>query len=82
MYFVNGDDSAQCQRKEETVAFTEPGSRVIHVCARRFAKEFTHRPEKGEILIIHELLHSLGLDENPPTATQITDQVSFRCKSH
>jgi hypothetical protein len=82
VYFVDGGDSAQCRSNETTVAFTEPGSRVIHVCARRFTNEFARRPDDGEILVIHELLHSLGLGENPPTSRQITEQVSLRCKSH
>ena len=33
----------------------------------------------GEILLIHELLHSLGLGENPPTSAQITNTVMARC---
>ncbi len=81
VYFVDGDDSTQCRLNDATVAFTEPGSRVIHICARRFAEELTRRPDTGEILIIHELLHSLGLGENPPTATHITAQVGFRCNA-
>ena len=34
----------------------------------------------AEFLIIHEMLHSLGLGENPPTSDQITKQVARRCK--
>jgi hypothetical protein len=81
LYFADGDDSTQCRLNDATVAFTEPGSRVIHICARRFTEELTHRPDRGEILIIHEVLHSLGLGENPPTATHITAQVWFRCNA-
>ena len=80
-YFVDGDDSTQCRLNDTIAAFTEPGSRVIHICARRFVKELTHRPDRGEILVIHELLHSLGLGENPPTAAHITAQVGFRCNA-
>jgi len=79
VYFVDGDNTTQCRLNDATIAFTEPGSRVIHICARRFAEELARRPDHGEILIIHELLHSLGLGENPPTATHITTQVRFRC---
>ena len=80
VYFVDGGDSTQCRLNDATVAFTEPGSRVIHICARRF-EELTRRPDNGEILIIHELLHTLGLGENPPTATYITAQVRSRCNA-
>ena len=30
-------------------------------------------------LLIHELLHTLGLGENPPTRSRITDAVMNRC---
>ena len=79
MYFVDGDDAPQCRLHYERAAFTEPGSRVIHVCAWKFAKQFARRPAGGEILVIHELLHSLGLGENPPTSATITERVRLRC---
>ncbi len=81
VYFVDGDDSAQCQLNDATAAFTETGSRVIHVCAKKFARQFALRTAGGEILVIHELLHSLGLGENPPTSAHITDRVWSRCGS-
>lgn len=79
VYFVDGDDTAQCRLNDATAAFTEPGSRVIHVCAKKFSRQFARRTAGGEILVIHELLHSLGLGENPPTSAQITDRVWLRC---
>ncbi len=81
VYFVEGDDTLQCQRNPTTAAYTEPGSRVIFVCGRRFAEQFARRTTGGEILVIHELLHSLGLGENPPTPAQITARVSDRCRA-
>ena len=30
-------------------------------------------------MIIHEILHSLGLSENPPSSDEITKQVLMRC---
>jgi hypothetical protein len=33
----------------------------------------------GEIIIIHEVLHTLGLRENPPSSEEITRQVTRRC---
>lgn len=53
--------------------------RVIYVCGTRFAERFARKTEGGEILLIHELLHTLGLGENPPTTEEITRQVRARC---
>jgi len=80
LYFVDGQGSSQCASSPSTAAFTEPGSRVIHVCGDRFAERFARKTSGGEILIIHELLHTLGLVENPPTSAQITDRVWARCR--
>jgi hypothetical protein len=79
LYFAEGDDSAQCHIDETTAAFTTPHSRVIHVCGTRFADRFARKTMGGEILLIHELLHALGLGENPPTSAQITRLVWARC---
>ena len=78
LYFVEGDDTMQCRAGETVAAFTEPGSRVIHVCSRRFL-QFALKTKGGEILLIHELLHALGLGENPPTSSRITSAVMNRC---
>jgi hypothetical protein len=32
-----------------------------------------------EAILIHELLHSLGLGENPPSSDYITSRVRARC---
>jgi hypothetical protein len=78
LYFVEGDGSNQC-RDETTAAFTAPNSRVIHVCGTHFADRFGRNPARGEIILIHELLHALGLGENPPAKAHITDAVLNRC---
>jgi hypothetical protein len=31
------------------------------------------------MIVIHELLHALGLGENPPLSVEITGQVMRRC---
>jgi hypothetical protein len=33
----------------------------------------------AEALVIHEMLHSLGLGENPPPSDEITARVRARC---
>jgi hypothetical protein len=78
LYFVSGDDTTQCRAGPVVAAFTTPGSRVIHVCGQRFV-QFAVKMKGGEILLIHELLHALGLGENPPTSSRITNAVMKRC---
>ena len=38
------------------------------------------RRQEQEAVLIHELLHSLGLGENPPDSAAITDRVMARCE--
>ena len=78
LHFVNADETAQCRTDDVVAAFTAPGSRVIYVCGNRFVR-FAAKTKGGEILLIHELLHALGLGENPPTSSRITDAVMNRC---
>jgi hypothetical protein len=78
LYFVEGDESVECHADGTRGAFTVPGNRVIYVCGTRFTDRFARRIA-GETLLIHELLHALGLGENPPTSAQITEAVRIRC---
>jgi hypothetical protein len=55
------------------------GSRVIRVCGRRFAREWASSSSHAEAVIIHEMLHALGLGENPPSSGYITARVMARC---
>lgn len=48
----------------------------VYVCSARVA---TLEVPRGDIVIIHEMLHSLGLGENPPTSDEITKRVVQRC---
>jgi hypothetical protein len=73
VWFADGSHESQC--KGRIAAFTEPGSRVVFVCGRHFEK----KSRESELQIIHEILHSLGLGENPPSSDQITRQVAARC---
>ena len=57
-------------------AFTERGSGVVFVCAGNFARQ---GPRLRENALIHEMLHSLGLGENPPSSKEISRQVEQRC---
>jgi hypothetical protein len=77
--FVNGDDLNQCDAYPARVAVTQPHSRVIYICASHFAARFPGRRTGSEVIILHEMLHSLGLGENPPTSAEITKMVAQRC---
>lgn len=78
MRFVDGHGLRQCDL-DTTVAVTRPYSRVIFVCGPRFAGYFSHWNARGEVIILHEFLHSLGLGENPPSSAEITEIVARRC---
>jgi hypothetical protein len=81
IWFIDASNAAPCHRNGLLVAYTSPGLRVVYVCGSIFVHPILRPdPRHAELLIIHELLHSLGLGENPPTSDQITKQVARRCK--
>jgi hypothetical protein len=72
--FRSGLGRYECSRG--ALAFTRIGSSVVSICLR----PFTLLPRADqEAILIHELLHSLGLGENPPESVAITTQVQKRC---
>lgn len=79
VWFVDGDDTPQCRDDPAAAAFTAVGDHVIRVCGARFAGRFARETVAAEVVIIHELLHTLGLGENPPKSSDITKQVTARC---
>jgi len=76
--FVDGEDAPLCRRGSPAAAFTTPGNGVVHVCPA-FADLGGHNPTAAEVVVIHELLHTLGLGENPPSSREISQQVTLRC---
>lgn len=72
VYFVDGSDLRSCS---EPVAVTMPGSRVVYLC-RGLTQQGT---SETWVTVIHEVLHSLGLAENPPTPAFISDRVRTHC---
>lgn len=62
-------------------AFTTPGSRVVYVCGAQLKDAVDQNLAKAEAVVIHEMLHSLGLGENPPSSEEITARVLARCHS-
>jgi hypothetical protein len=77
LWFIDGREDV-CKTHELTAAFTTPGSRVIQICGARLADP-SFSFDARQFVIIHELLHSLGLGENPPSSAEITRQVIRRC---
>jgi hypothetical protein len=76
MYRDGGDlESGRCQSAGAS-AVTHPGDRTIYVCADNFRAQ---TPGIRANTVLHEMLHSLGLGENPPSSAEINRQVRRRC---
>jgi hypothetical protein len=73
--FRDGRGAAAC-RSAPIAAFTGAGSRVVFICGDWFMKVGR---DDAERIVIHELLHTLGLGERPPTPGQIDRAVARRC---
>ena len=80
--FVDGSSQALC-RKTKTALVASPGVRRVFVC-RTFADVQLRQPGVAESMVIHEILHTLGLGEAPrpgaPTSIEITQRVEARCR--
>jgi hypothetical protein len=76
--FSDGRGLRACGSKG-TLAVTEPGSRVVFICPTAFVESVSGHPEEAEATLIHEMLHSLGLGENPPRSRDITERVRLHC---
>lgn len=77
--FLDGSRRPLC-RKGNVALVTEVGVRRIYVCGRIFSAQQLREPGMAESMVIHELLHTLGLGENPPTSIEITRRVGARCR--
>ena len=78
LHFTNDDRSPMC-RNTGVRAFTSPGNPVIHLCIASFTEAAREDARKAGAILIHEQLHALGLEENPPTPDEITQRVLQRC---
>jgi hypothetical protein len=76
--FQDGAQSSTCKR-HGILAFTARGSRVIYLCGRDFERAWRRDPREAQAFVIHEVLHSLGLGENPPSPRHITHRVQQLC---
>ncbi len=76
--FLDGAQSATC-RRHGVLAFTAKGSRVVYLCGRDFERASRRDVAEVQATVIHELLHSLGLGENPPSPRAITHRIQQLC---
>jgi hypothetical protein len=75
MVLESGQGRYVCERSA-VLASTSVRSSVVSVCLPRF---MFLSPAHQEAILIHEMLHSLGLGENPPDSLTITKRVMDRC---
>jgi len=78
LIFLDGSHRSGC-RSPSVLAFTHRNGDTIWVCPSQFRRATRSDPGYAEIVLIHELLHTLGLGEDPPTSEEITARVAARC---
>jgi hypothetical protein len=76
--FLDGEQSATC-RRHGVLAFTAQGSRVVYLCGRDFERAWRRDVAEVQATVIHEMLHSLGLGENPPSPRAINHRIQQLC---
>ena len=76
--FLDDPLSGRCA-DHGTLAFTTCGSRVVYLCGREFERAWRRDAAQAQTAIIHEVLHSLGLGENPPSPRHISHRVMALC---
>jgi hypothetical protein len=77
IFFYDGSAEAPC-RRPGVYAFTAPGSRVVRAC-ESLGWLATTEGERAQAVVIHEVLHTLGLGDDRPSSEQITAAVERRC---
>ncbi len=75
--FYDGSDLRQCGAPGAAFR-TAPGYALVYVCPIGF-RQLSTDPYEARATIIHEVLHTLGLGENPPAPDEITQRVLERC---
>jgi hypothetical protein len=75
--FIDGSREMPCIKGG--FAFTTPGSRVVRFCVEELKRTWQASPERAVSGVIHEMLHTLGLGENPPSSAEITRRVLEGC---
>lgn len=75
--FIDGTRDELCTKG--VMAFTAPGSRVVRLCATEVTRTSQVWRDYVAVALIHEMLHTLGLGENPPASHEITRRVLNGC---
>jgi hypothetical protein len=75
--FIDASRETLCVRG--AFAYTSPGNRVVGLCVNELKQTWSQNPEYAAARVIHEMLHTLGLGENPPTSDEITRRVMASC---
>jgi len=75
--FRDGSSLPLC-RGGGSALISTPGMRPVFVCPS-FKRQAEKDPWAAENWVIHEMLHTLGLGENPPSSREITQRVGERC---
>jgi hypothetical protein len=77
--FNDGTNYSKCTSTGSAYPiYTTPGSRSVWVCSQ-FVTTQRNTPGYAADLMIHEMLHSLGLGEDPPSSAEITRSVQDAC---
>jgi hypothetical protein len=73
------DDARNHKCVAGVIGFTVPGSRVVRLCGAELQRAWQSDSKHLVGALIHEMLHTLGLGENPPSSNEITRLVLGRC---
>jgi hypothetical protein len=76
IHFRDGSQHPLCSR---AIAYTTTGGRVVYVCGYSMERHWRENRNHVAFALIHEVLHTLGLEENPPSTAEINDRVRARC---
>ncbi len=76
--YRDGRSEAICRRGRVN-AFTTVGGSTVWTCPGGSLRLGTLDARGGPNALIHEMLHALGLAENPPTSQEINQRVRERC---
>lgn len=78
VFFYDGSSQPRCG-KSGILAVTAPEGRLVFVCVAQFVRAYHKSRLETEYIVIHEMLHTLGLGENPPSSRQINARVATQC---
>jgi hypothetical protein len=75
--FLDGTGRSLCKGGQSQLLTVRGVARVV-VC-QPFLQTVERERVTAEVYVIHEMLHTLGLGENPPSSQEITQRVKRQC---